>query len=182
MKRSHFTREIIELVVITLLLFVVIRFIIHGYHMQSSNMQPSISNNAYIMVNRTSYMIGKPQRGDAVVLHYPPDTNIDVMGRIIGLPGDTIKADKQHISINGTVLNEPYVQKPYNPEGHEWKVADNSYFVLNDNRQVTDDSRNWGPVTQDMIVGKAVVVFWPTSSWQVINTYSSTFTPVKNTP
>ncbi|GCE30647.1 signal peptidase I [Dictyobacter alpinus] len=182
MKRSHFTREIIELIVITLLLFVVIRFIIHGYHMQSANMQPAISTDAYVMVNRTSYMLGKPQRGDAVVLHYPPDTNIDVMGRIIGLPGDTIKTDNQHVTVNGTVLNEAYVKTPFNPEGHEWKVPADAYFILNDNRQMTDDSRNWGPVNRDMIVGKAVVVFWPVNTWQIINSYPSTYTQIKDQP
>lgn len=180
MKRSHFTREIIELIAITLVLFVVIRFIIHGYHMQSTSMQPEVGSNAYIMVNRTSYIFGKPQRGDAVVVHYPPAPDTDVMARIIGLPGDDIKASGSHIIVNGVVLNETYVQKPFNPESREWKVPANSYFVLNDNRSMTDDSRRWGTVGNDMIVGKAVVVFWPVSTWHFINSHPSVFSQLKS--
>ncbi|GCE22779.1 signal peptidase I [Dictyobacter kobayashii] len=180
MKRSHFTREIIELIAITLLLFIVIRFIIHGYHMQSTSMQPEISSDAYIMVNRTSYMFGGPQRGDAVVVHYPPNPNIDVMARIVGLPGDVIKTDSTHLTINGVVLQEPYVQKAFNPEAREWKVPANSYFVLNDNRPMTDDSRSWGTVSSDMVVGKAVIVFWPVNAWKIINNYPSVFSQVKD--
>lgn len=180
MKHSHFTREIIEIVAITLLLFVVVRFIIHGYHMQSPNMQPTVSNNAYIMVNRIAYMFGKPQRGDAVVVHDPLNPQIDVMTRIIGLPGDTIKTDNLHVEVNGLPLKEIYVQKPFNPEGREWKVPNGAYFMLNDNRQIVDDSRNWGPVTDNFIVGKAVIVFWPASNWKIIDTYPAVFQSVKN--
>ncbi|GHO85268.1 hypothetical protein KSZ_32740 [Dictyobacter formicarum] len=125
-------------------------------------------------------MFGKPQRGDAVVVHYPPDPNTDVMARIIGLPGDDVKTAGSHIIVNGVFLNETYVQKPFNPESKEWKVPANSYFVLNDNRTITDDSRSWGTVNNDMIVGKAVVVFWPVSAWHVINSHPSVFGQLKN--
>jgi signal peptidase I len=179
LKRSHFTREIVELVVITLLLFVVIRFVVRGYHMQSPNMQPNISQNAYIMANRTSYLFSKPQRGDVVVLHDPLDTNVDDMVRVIGLPGDDIKVDSTHVLVNGVSLNEPYVSKEYNPEGKEWKIPAGAYFVLNDNRQFVNDSRNWGTVTFDSIVGKAVLVFWPTNQIGFIDTHSSVFNQVK---
>ncbi|GLV53770.1 signal peptidase I [Dictyobacter sp. S3.2.2.5] len=182
MKRSHFAREIIELIAITLLLFVVIRFIIHGYHMQSTSMQPEVGSDTYVMVNRTSYMFAHPQRGDAVVIHYPPDPNTDIMARIIGLPGDDIKANGTHISVNGVVLNETYVQHPFNPEAKEWKVPTNSYFILNDNRSMTDDSRRWGSIPNDMIVGKAIVVFWPVNSWHIISSHSAVFTQVRNQP
>jgi signal peptidase I len=180
LKRSHFTREIVELVVITLLLFIVIRFVVRGYHMQSANMQPSISQNAYIMANRTSYLFSKPQRGDVVVLQDPVDSNEDDIVRIIGLPGDDVKTDSAHVIVNGLTLNEPYVSKEYNPEGKEWKIPADSYFVLNDNRQFANDSRNWGTVAASNIIGKAVLVFWPSNQIGFINTYSSVFDPVKN--
>lgn len=180
MKRSHFTREIVELVVITLLLFIVIRFIVRGYHMQSANMQPGISQNAYIMANRISYLFSKPQRGDVVILHDPLDSNVDDMVRIIGLPGDDIKTDNTHVIVDGQILSEPYVSKGYNPEGKEWKIPAGSYFVLNDNRQFVNDSRNWGTVTSDNIVGKAVLVFWPVNQVGFIDTHSSVFSQVKS--
>lgn len=179
MKRSHFTRDIVELVVITLLLFAVIHFVVRGYHMQSSNMQPSISENAYIMVNRTSYLFAKPERGDAIVLHDPLNPDIDVMSRIIGLPGDDIQTDQTHVLVNGVTLTEPYVSKEYNPEGKEWKVPTGAYFVLNDNRQVVDDSRSWGVVSAADIVGKAVLVFWPSNQIRFISSNASAFSQVK---
>ncbi|GCF10978.1 signal peptidase I [Dictyobacter arantiisoli] len=181
MKRSHFTREIVEIIAFTLVLFIVIRFVIHGYAMHNNtNMQPSVSSNAYIMVNRTSYLFKKPDRGDVVVLHYPSNPNTDVVARIIGLPGDTIRTNSTHVTVNGTTLVEPYVQTPFNPEAREWKVAPNTYFLLNDNRQIADDSRNWGSVNKDMIVGKAVINFWPLSQFGFINNHSDTFAQVKN--
>lgn len=178
MRRSHLTREIVELVVIILVLFVVIRYVIHGYQM-GSNMEPTIKTNSSVMVNRLSYLFGQPHRGDAIVFHYPLNVGQDSIARIIGLPGDHIKTDSTHVWVNGVLLNEPYVHTPFNPEGREWVVPIHMYFVMNDNRQVGDDSRNWGPLNQDNIIGKAVLVYWPSNDWQLVSSYPDVFSQVK---
>lgn len=168
MKRSSLMRELVELLMIALLLFVVIRFVWHGYHMQGANMQPGITSGSYVMVNKASYLFNSPAHGDIIVFHYPFNTNQDAMARIIGLPGDTIRTDNSHIWVNGMLLKEPYVSAPSNPASHEWKVPPNSYFVLNDNRQISDDSRNWDALPRDFIIGKAVLIYWPVSDWQML--------------
>ncbi|MBA2682773.1 MAG: signal peptidase I [Ktedonobacteraceae bacterium] len=168
MKRSSLTREIVELVMIALLLFGFVRFVWHGYHMQGSNMQPGIPSGAYVMVNKASYLFSSPAREDIIVFHYPFNTRQDVMARVIGLPGDTIRTDSSHVWVNGGLLQEPYVRTPFNPVSHEWKVSSNTYFVLNDNRQISDDSRNWDTLPRDFIIGKAVLIYWPVSDWQML--------------
>ena len=168
MKRSPLIREIIELVMIALVLVLVIRFVWHGYHMQGTNMKPNISANTYVMVNQASYLLGPPAHGDIVVFHYPFKTSVDVMARVIGLPGDTIKTDSSHIWVNGALLKEPYISAPTNPTAREWKVPPNAFFLLNDNRQNSDDSRNWDSLPRNFIVGKAILIYWPTADWHFL--------------
>jgi signal peptidase I len=168
LNRPHLLREIIELIVLTLVVLFFVRFIVHGYHVQEPNMQPAIAADSYLMVNHTAYLFQKPQRGDIVVLHYPPNVNMDVIGRIIAVPGDTVRLDSTHVFINGTLLHEGYVTTPFNPVARQWKIPANDYFIMNDNRTIVDDSRTWGPVSQSYIVGKAAIIFWPIPSWKFL--------------
>lgn len=131
-------------------------------------MQPGVPSGTYVMVNKASYLFSSPAHGDIVVFHYPFDTGRDVMARIIGLPGDTIRTDSSHVWVDGSLLKEPYISTTFNPAAHEWKVLPDTYFVLNDNRQISDDSRNWDSLPRDFIVGKAVLIYWPVSDWQVL--------------
>jgi signal peptidase I len=114
-----------------------------------------------------------------IVFHYPLDTSKDFIKRIIGLPGDTIRVDSTHIWVNNVELKEPYISQASNPQGQVWKVPANEYFVLGDNRPQSDDSRVWGFVPKYDIVGKAVMVYWPVSDWQFINTYPQVFAGIK---
>jgi len=180
-KRSHLVREIVEIVAITLLIFIVIRFVIQSYHVESSNMQPGLAVNQYVMVNKTAYLFRNIERGDVVVFHAPRNTNQDFIERVIGLPGDTIQMDSTTIRINGILLNEPYVKVPTNPLASTWKVPANEYFVLNDNREVGDDSRTWDFVPKDFIVGKAVLVYWPLGNLQFVDTHQAVYIQIKPT-
>ncbi len=168
MKRSPLIREVIELVVTALLVFVVIRFVLHGFHVQGTNMNPNVAPNAFVMVNQASYLLNAPARGDIIVFHYPFKTSVDVMARVIGLPGDNIKMDSSNIWVNGNLLKEPYISAPSNPAARDWKVPPNSFFVLNDNRLNSDDSRNWDSLPRNFIVGKAILVYWPTNEWHFL--------------
>jgi signal peptidase I len=181
LKRSHMVREVIETVVLTLLIFLVIRFIIQSYHVEGASMQPGLHTDEYVLVNKVSYLFQAPGRGDVIVFHYPRDTTQDFIKRIVGLPGDTIKIDNTHVWVDGVLLNEPYISRPVNlnPVGTFWKVPPGDYFVLGDNRPVSDDSRYWGFVPKDLIVGKAMLVYWPTSNWQILNTYPSVYVKIK---
>ena len=182
MKRSHLAREIIETVALTLLIFAVIRFAVQNYLVDGISMQPGLNSNEYVLVNKLAYLFQGPQRGDVIVFHWPLDTNKDLIKRVIGLPGDVITTNSTSVLVNGVVLKEPYlpfINGPANPIAKVWKVGPNQYFVMGDNRQYSDDSRSWGMVPRNFIVGKAVMVYWPLGDLQIINTYPSVYALIK---
>jgi signal peptidase I len=181
LKHSHIAREIVETIALTVLIFIVVRFVIQSYHVDGSSMQPGLNSTNYVMVNKVAYLFHPPARGDVIVFHYPLDTTRDFIKRVIGLPGDTIRTDSTHVWVNGVLLKEPYISMAANPGGETWKVPANEYFVMGDNRPVSDDSRDWGFVPKDFIIGKAVLVYWPVPSWELINTYTPVFANVKPT-
>ncbi len=178
MKRSHLAREIVETIALTILIFAVIHFVIQTYRVEGPSMQPGLTPDEYVLVNKAVYLFHAPERGDVIVFHYPLDTTRDFIKRIIGLPGDIITVDQTSVWVNGVKLKESYLSTPANPIGHTWKIPPNAYFVMGDNRPVSDDSRDWGCVPKDYIVGKAVVVYWPMSNWQLINTYSTVYAAI----
>jgi signal peptidase I len=179
LKRSHLAREIIETLALTLIIFLVIHFTIQNYMVDGTSMQPSLKNNQFVLVNKLAYLFHAPERGDVIVFHWPVDTNKDLIKRVIGLPGDVIVTTSRTVEVDGVVLNEPYISMPANPIALRWVVPPNDYFVMGDNRQVSDDSRDWGFVPKSYIIGKAVLVYWPLNNWQIINTYSVVFSTIK---
>jgi len=181
LKRSHLAREIVETIALTILIFAVIHFVIQTYRVEGPSMQPGLTPDEYVLVNKAIYLFHAPERGDVIVFHYPLDTTRDFIKRIIGLPGDTITVNQTNVWVNGVKLKEPYISSPANPTGRTWKIPPNVYFVMGDNRPVSDDSRDWGCVPKDYIVGKAVVVYWPMSNWQLINTYSTVYAAIHST-
>jgi signal peptidase I len=180
LKRSHLLREIIETLALTLLIFLVIRFVLQSYHIEGTSMQPGLATGEYVFINKVAYTFRTPERGDVIVFHFPRDTTQDLIKRVIGIPGDTIKTDRVHVWVNNTQLNEPYISTPLNPSAQTWKVPPNDYFVLGDNRPASYDSRNWDFVPKDYIIGKAIMVFWPLQAVHFINTYQSVYSHIKD--
>ena len=170
MKRPHLLREIVEIVAITVLFFFLIRLLTQSYHVNDGSMQPGLSADSYVMINKQAYLFRPPQRGDVIVFHLPSNTNIDFIRRIIGLPGDTVQIDGTEVKVNNTVLKEPYVSSNTTPIVNTWKVPPGQYFVLGDNRPSSEDSRYWGPVPKNYIVGKAIFVYWPSDKLKIIDT------------
>jgi len=178
-QRSHLAREIVETIALTLIIFLVIRFAIQSYRVSGPSMLPGLQTDDYVLVNKIAYLFHAPERGDVIVFHYPLDTSEDFIKRVIGLPGDTVSLDNKTVQGDGVVLHEPYISEAYNPSGKTIKVPMDEYFVLGDNRPLSDDSRDWGFVPKADLVGKAVIVYWPLSNWELINTYSNVYTQVK---
>ncbi len=178
-QRSHLAREIVETIALTLIIFLVIRFAIQSYRVSGPSMLPGLQTDDYVLVNKIAYLFHAPERGDVIVFHYPLDTSEDFIKRVIGLPGDTVTLDNKTVHVDGVVLHEPYISEAYNPSGKTIKVPMDEYFVLGDNRPLSDDSRDWGLVPKADLVGKAVIVYWPLSNWELINTYSNVYTQVK---
>jgi len=171
-------REIIETLALTLVIFVVIHFTVQNYMVDGPSMQPGLTNNQYVLVNKLAYLFHAPERGDVIVFHWPIDTNKDLIKRVIGVPGDVIVIDSKTVRVNGVLLNEPYIMAPVNPSGNKWVVPPNEYFAMGDNRLVSDDSRDWGFVPKSYIIGKAVFVYWPINSWHFIDTYGSVYSTI----
>src|SRR3989442_15213439 len=144
-----------------------------------TSMQPSLKNNQFVLVNKLAYLFHEPERGDVIVFHWPRDTSKDFIKRVIGLPGDTIAYDSTTVRVDGVVLNEPYISQPSNPRSQVLTVPANDYFVMGDNRPQSDDSRDWRFVPKDYIIGKAVIVYWPLTSWELINTYPTVYAQIK---
>jgi signal peptidase I len=178
-KRSHLARDIVETLVLTLLLFLVIRFAIQNYHVQNISMQPTLNSDEFVVVNKMAYLFHAPERGDIIVFHWPRDTRQDFIKRIIGIPGDTVTVDSANVWVNGVLLKEPYISSRFSASANVWKLAKDQYFVMGDNRPYSDDSRDWGFVPKSFIVGKAVMVYWPFNKWQFINTYPAVFAHIK---
>jgi signal peptidase I len=178
-RSSHLVREIIETLALTLIIFVVIHFTVQNYMVDGTSMQPGLNNSQYVLVNKLAYLFHAPERGDVIVFHWPKDTTKDLIKRVIGIPGDVIVIDKTTVQVNGVLLNEPYVKSPFNPVGINLVIPPNDYFVMGDNREVSDDSRDWGVVPKSYIIGKAVLVYWPLNSLHFIDTYQSVFNAIK---
>jgi signal peptidase I len=132
-------------------------------------MEPTLEINDRLVVEKISYRLNPPERGDIVVF-WPPDSLFPegkrkdaFIKRIIGLSGDTVEVADGKVFLNGDVLDEDYIKAEPNYTWGPETVPANSYLVLGDNRNSSYDSHEWGYVPADNIIGKAVVRFWPPS-------------------
>ncbi len=151
-------------------------FIAAPYVVSGSSMEPNFHNWDYLITDRVSYRISEPQRGDVVVFHLPQEYSRTLIKRIIGLPGDTVTVDPQGVRIvnaehpNGFYLDEPYLA-PENrggPQNVTLKLDSTTYAVLGDNRRVSSDSRSWGELPRDNIVGRVLLRLFPLSAIGVL--------------
>lgn len=166
-KRYRLVREIVETVVLTLLMFLVIRFAVQNFNVDGTSMEPNLHNTELILVDKWTYLFRPPARGDVIVFVAPPHPDMDYVKRVIGLPGDVITIHNTTVIVDGVTLNETYID-PKN-QGNlfayknitNWVVPPGEYFVLGDNRAVSSDSRDWGYVPRQNIIGRAAFVYWP---------------------
>lgn len=162
--------DIVETVLLSVALFVGINLVSSRIRVESISMQPTLYAGNFVLVNKVAYKIGEPQRGDIVVFKYPPEpTTTPYIKRVIGLPGDKIHIDGGKVSVNGQQLIEPYLVTNTN-RGGDWEVPSGNLFVMGDNRNNSSDSRMWGFVPMENVIGKAEVVYWPPEKWTMLNT------------
>ncbi len=197
-------REWLESLIVIALLAIVIRsFIVAPFKIPSSSMVPTLEIGDYLFVLRYSYGFRIPltdiqiapspaERGDVVVFDYPEDRSKDYIKRIVGVPGDEIRYEKNSLYVNGKEIplkqqgrrayylqdggidismqfeeqlfkvKHPVLRKELSIKDGAWKVPEGHYFVLGDNRNNSRDSRFWGFVPQHYLVGKAAIIWW---SW-----------------
>lgn len=164
-KRYRLVREIIETLVLTVLMFLVIRLAVQNFNIDGMSMEPSLHNQELVIVDKWSYFFHEPAHGDVIVFVAPPNPSQDYIKRIVGLPGDVISIQGTNVTVNNKQLSETYVDphrqgNPYPPITN-MTVPQGAYFVLGDNRNGSSDSRDWGCVPQQNIVGRAALVYWP---------------------
>ncbi|CCO08474.1 signal peptidase I [Desulforamulus hydrothermalis] len=156
-------REMLESIVIAVLLAAVIRlFILEPFYIPSGSMEPTLLIGDRIIVSKITYHLREPQPGDIVVFKFPLDPSRNFVKRLIARGGDTVEIKDSVLYINGKPVPEPYLPKDltfqdFGPQ----TVPPGHYFMMGDNRNNSDDSRVWGFLARDLIVGKAEVIYWP---------------------
>ena len=164
-------REIVETLLLTLFIFWIVNTATGRYRVQGHSMMPTLHEGEYLIINKLSYYLEEPQRGDIVVLHYPRDRSREYIKRIIGLPGDQVEIGDGQVKVNGVPLTEPYLNGQPAYHDQSWVVPEGSYFVLGDNRNNSSDSRNWSFLPRKDIVGKASVIYWGVEDWGLVPHY-----------
>tara|TARA_B100000902_G_scaffold375057_1_gene404640 strand:+ start:792 stop:1535 length:744 start_codon:yes stop_codon:yes gene_type:complete len=198
---------------ILLAVFIIRSFIVEPFKIPSGSMMPTLISGDFIVVNKFSYGIrfpvwnkvlinlGKPNRGDVFVFHYPEDPSIDYIKRVIGLPGDEIRYENKELFINGEIINKIFLGKysyTFNEnemleasefietldnsnysilvhdipsENYKFNVPEGHYFAMGDNRDNSSDSRVWGFVSDELLVGKAFFIWLNFSEFNRIGTW-----------
>lgn len=169
-RRGSLTRSVVEWVAVVvgaLAVALVLRAVLfQAYWIPSESMEPTLQRDDRVLVNRLSYQFGDVGRGDVVVFERPPgqpDNGIkDLIKRVIALEGETVEGRNGQVVVDGVALDEGYVAEA-GPIGDFGPVVvpDDHVFVLGDNRHNSVDSRVFGPIDDDSIIGRAFVLFWP---------------------
>jgi signal peptidase I len=132
-------------------------------------MMPGLKEDDMVLVNRLAYRLGDPKRGDIIVFLNPVNQDdVPYIKRVIGLPGETVSIDQGQVSINGVDIREPYLET-VTQRGGVWQVPADSLFVMGDNRNNSSDSRQWGMVALDSVIGKAEAIYWPPGDWRILH-------------
>ncbi len=167
--------EIFQIVIIALLIVIPIRyFLFQPFFVRGHSMETCFYNGDYLIVDQISYRIRDPQRGEVIVFKYPLNPAVRYIKRIVGLPGETIEIEEGKIKITlgsqSRFLDESdYISEYQKTEGHTKTVlGDYEYFVLGDNRPVSSDSRKWGSLNKDDIIGRVYLRAWPVDAWAQI--------------
>ncbi len=150
-------------------------FIAQPHKVSGSSMFPTLHTGDYIITNKIDYRFNEPEKGQIIVFKNPREESQDFIKRIMAVPGDTIKVQDGHIYLNGKVLDEPYLDPSvvtlpgsFLREGEEILVPVGRYIVIGDNRMASSDSREWGFITKEEIIGKAFLRYWPIKSFGII--------------
>ncbi len=192
--------EITETLVLALFIFVAVRSVVLNFRVDGLSMEPTLDHGEMLLVNRQMYrsfdvnsilnylplvdidgervvyVLHPPQRGDIVVFNPPVNgATKPYIKRIIGVPGDTVAIRDGAVIVNGVILDEPYLNGvatswPNGDPFREVVVPDGHFFVLGDNRNNSTDSRSFGPVSEDTIIGKAWIGYWPSSRVGILET------------
>lgn len=165
---EHPLAEIIRFSLIALLIVVPIRmFIAQPFIVSGASMETTFHSGEYLIVDQVSYHLHKPERGDVIIFRYPRDPSKFFIKRVIGVPGDTVLIEDGIITITneanpkGFILEEPYAETMPPAAKMTETLGDREYFVMGDNRDESSDSRAWGVLQEERIIGRAWMRLFP---------------------
>ncbi len=151
---------VLQLAVLSLL---IAAFFMRLPQVSGRSMEPLIHSGEYVLINTFAFRFGAPRRGEVVAFRHEGDAREVFIKRVIGLPGDRIRIDRGRVYVSGTKQDEPYVQDTDDRSVPEIVVPPASVYVLGDNRANSEDSRAFGPVSDNRLIGQAVAGIWPPS-------------------
>jgi len=166
-----FIWEVAKLIIIALVIVLPIRYLLfQPFFVKGQSMEPSFEDGDYLIIDELSYKLRDPARGEVIVFKYPNDPSQRYIKRIIGLPGETIEIQNGKVAIYsegaGTVLKESeYLPESTFTNGDlRITLTENEYFVMGDNRSASSDSRRWGTLPENFIIGQVFLRAWPVSA------------------
>jgi len=197
-------KELLETAIYILLVIVIVRSMVQNFKIEGSSMEPSLHGGQYILVNKLVYFhfdlnaplrilpgnndlepkivypFSMPERGDVIVFEYPNDISKDYIKRVIGLPGDKVRIADGRVSVNGELMDEPYLIGETMPDNKTFcnpgsrcsretvVVPEGTVFVLGDNRGNSSDSREWNALPLEHVIGKAWLLYYPMEDLGII--------------
>lgn len=169
-KEEHPLTEIVRFSIIAILIVIPIRmFVAQPFIVSGASMDNTFQSGQYLIVDQVSYYFEEPKRGEVVIFRYPKDPSKFFIKRVIGLPGDTLTIENSTVTItnedypDGFLLDEPYIKSMDAPQNLDETLGAREYFVMGDNRDESSDSRSWGVLQEERIVGRAFLRLFPPS-------------------
>jgi signal peptidase I len=175
---KKFLREKLIVLVLAAVIYLLLQFVIQGVPVTGSSMVPNLAASGQrVLISKAAYWFHEPERGDIITFKPPADwpnsRNLDFIKRVIGLPGETIEIRDGQIFLNGSTepLMEPYIHMPFTYSMALITVPADCYFVLGDNRNISEDSHLYGTILRKSIIGKAWLSYWPVNLWGTVANY-----------
>lgn len=162
--RQSFLRllELFEILLVAAIAVGVVAFIAQPFRVQGASMTPNFFSGDYVLVDKVSYYFRTLHRGEVIVFRNPEDESEYFIKRVIGLPGEEVVVSGGEVYIDGRSLREDYLPKDQSSSGEaDFILAEDEYFVMGDNRLQSRDSRSWGALSEDEVVGLVRLRFWP---------------------
>ena len=182
---SRLARDITGAALLALLVLLVLQTTVQRFQVEGSSMSPTLEGRQYLVVDQAScfkidnerpsrivpfwktsdtepeFAFDPLARGEVIVFNYPLDPKKDLVKRVLGLPGEAVEVRGGTVYVDGEALSEPYLARRDNSDASEVTLGDKEYFVIGDNRRNSNDSRAWGPVPEDNIIGRLWLIYWP---------------------
>ena len=192
-------REILEAVLLALVVLIVFQATVRNFKVEGSSMAPTLESGHFLVVDQASFLkfdrerlsrvvpfwkvdeaepefvFTPPDRGEIIVFQYPRDTTKDFVKRVLGLPGETVEVRSGTVYVNGEAIREPYLRRRDGSSVAPLTLGEKEYYVIGDNRRNSNDSRAWGAVPEENIVGRVWLVYWPWDDIRFVGSHYAKF-------